>query len=65
MAGVIKKVQQTHLDELATNRDLKEMGLLMDSKLESLRSEIRINRWMLALVIAVTVLPALKALLKM
>ncbi|MBF0440247.1 MAG: hypothetical protein HQL93_14180, partial [Magnetococcales bacterium] len=47
---------KSSMDELATKSDLRELKL-------ELMAEIKLNRWMLALVVAATVLPALKTLL--
>ncbi len=56
MASAIQEVQKSNMDELATKADLRELRL-------EVMAEMRLNRWMLALVIAATVLPALKALI--
>ena len=55
MSSAIKKAQQSHLDALATKADLRELEARV-------MGELRLVKWMLALVIAVTVLPALKTL---
>ncbi|MBF0429415.1 MAG: hypothetical protein HQL94_10870 [Magnetococcales bacterium] len=52
----MRPVQKSSMDELATKSDLRELKL-------ELMAEIKLNRWMLALVVAATVLPALKTLL--
>lgn len=54
--NVVPTVQETQLKELATRGDLRELEA-------RLMGELRLNRWMLALVIAVTVLPVLKTLI--
>lgn len=56
MAAAIQEVQKSNMDELATKGDLRELRL-------EIMAEIKLNRWMLALVVAATVLPALKMLL--
>ncbi|MBF0110589.1 MAG: DUF1640 domain-containing protein [Magnetococcales bacterium] len=56
MAAAIQEVQKSNMDELATKGDLRKLRL-------EIMSEIKLNRWMLALVVAATVLPALKTLL--
>lgn len=56
MATAILDVQKSNMDELATKADLRELRL-------EVMAEMRLNRWMLALVVAATVLPALKALI--
>ncbi|MBF0178587.1 MAG: DUF1640 domain-containing protein [Magnetococcales bacterium] len=67
MAVAIQEVQKANLDELATKGDLRELKLELKSDIREVESrlmgEIRLNRWMLALVVAATVLPALKTLL--
>ena len=54
-------------DRLATKQDIVELSRELKGEIRELRLEImadiKLNRWMLALVIAATVLPALKALL--
>ena len=50
-----KKTQQSQLEELATKSDINELEL-------ELKSELKLIKWGLALVIAVTVLPVLKEL---
>lgn len=52
----IREVQDSQLQELTTKGDLREMEA-------RIMGEIRLNRWMLALIIIVVVLPALKTLL--
>ncbi|MEO5332383.1 MAG: CCDC90 family protein [Magnetococcus sp. YQC-5] len=63
MAEVQAEVFEKNLEALATKGDIAEIK----SKLRELRlevmAEMRLNRWMLALVVAATVLPALKALI--
>ncbi|MEO5353621.1 MAG: CCDC90 family protein [Magnetococcus sp. XQGC-1] len=53
-------------DRLATKQDLAELAREIKGELRELRlelmAEIKLNRWMLALVVAATVLPALKTL---
>ena len=55
MALAVKKVQEAHLDELATKGDLREFEA-------RITGQLTLVKWMLALVIAVTVIPALKTL---
>ena len=69
MAGAIKKVRQAQLETLATKGDLLELkGELkadiaeIKTDIAEIKGEIRLNRWMLVLIIAVTVLPSLKSL---
>ena len=62
MAGAIKKVQQAQLETLATKGDLLELKGELKADIAEIKWEIRLNRWMLVLIIAVTVLPSLKSL---
>ena len=66
MAAAIQEVQKTHLDGLATKGDLRELEIRLDAHIDRLETklsgEMVLIKWMLALVIAVTVLPALKTL---
>ncbi|MBF0178369.1 MAG: DUF1640 domain-containing protein [Magnetococcales bacterium] len=59
-----REIQDAQLKELATKGDLKELELRIDSKLEEelapIRTDLLLIKWMLALVITATVLPALK-----
>ncbi len=61
-----REVQDLQLKELTTKGDLRELKTELKADLRELEArimgEIRLNRWMLALVVAVTVLPALKTL---
>ncbi|MEO5329777.1 MAG: CCDC90 family protein [Magnetococcus sp. THC-1_WYH] len=63
-----------NLDDLATKADIKELEGATKANIKELEGkmrefearvmgEIRLNRWMLALIIIVTVLPALKSLI--
>lgn len=54
-SDALREVQDSQLEQLATKGDLRELEA-------RIMGEIRLNRWMLAVVIAVTVLPALKTL---
>ncbi|MEO5362874.1 MAG: CCDC90 family protein [Magnetococcus sp. DMHC-8] len=63
MAGVFKKAQDAQLQELATKGDIALLRAEMRELKLELMSEIKLNRWMLALVVASTVIPALKTLL--
>ena len=66
MAGAFKKVQDANMQELATKGDLREMELRIkgdNRELEArLTGQLVLVKWMLALVVAATVLPALKTL---
>lgn len=55
MAGAFKKAQDSQLHELATKGDLRELEA-------RLTGQLTLVKWMLALVVAATVLPALKTL---
>ncbi|MBF0339532.1 MAG: DUF1640 domain-containing protein [Magnetococcales bacterium] len=52
----IRDVQDSQLKELATKGDLRELET-------RIMAEINLVKWMLAVVVAATVLPALKSLL--
>ncbi len=66
MASAFKKVQESQLQELATKGDLRELKGELKADIRELEArmmgELTLVKWMLALVIAVTVLPALKTL---
>ena len=62
MATAIKKVQQTHLESLATKADFRELKSDLCALESCMMGELRLVKWMLALVIATTVLPAMKTL---
>ncbi|MBF0109911.1 MAG: DUF1640 domain-containing protein [Magnetococcales bacterium] len=47
---------------LATKADLKELDLTFKGELEKINGELKLIKWMLALVVVVTVIPALKSL---
>lgn len=61
------EVQRAQLEALATKGDIRELKIELKSEMRELESrimgELRLVRWMLALVIAATVLPVLKSLL--
>ncbi len=71
LARAQKKINKTNLEDLVTKRDLKEAFTdFKDSEvipirheLTEIRSDMRLMKWMLALVIITTVVPALKSLL--
>ncbi|MBF0461079.1 MAG: DUF1640 domain-containing protein [Magnetococcales bacterium] len=56
MAAAILEVQKSNLDTLATKHDLEK-------ELSPIRTDLAVIKWMLALIIIVVVLPALKTLL--
>ena len=62
----IREVQESQLKDLAVKGDLRELKLEMDNKFEKelapIRADLLLIKWMLALVITATVLPALKTL---
>ena len=69
MAVAIQEVQKSNLEELATKADIQGVKHdIQDVRREikelevDIRGELRLIKWMLALVIAVTVLPALRTL---
>ncbi|MBF0346878.1 MAG: hypothetical protein HQL81_04350 [Magnetococcales bacterium] len=55
------------MKDLAAKGDLRELKLEMDNKFEKelapIRADLLLIKWMLALVITATVLPALKTLI--
>lgn len=71
LARAQKKVNEANLEELVTKSDLKEAFTdFKDSEttpirheFSEIRSDMRLMKWMLALIIITTVVPALKALL--
>ncbi|MBF0213377.1 MAG: DUF1640 domain-containing protein [Magnetococcales bacterium] len=63
LAAVQADVLDKNLDDLATKGDIKELEGKMREFEARVMGEIRLNRWMLALIIVVTVLPALKTLI--
>ena len=54
-AEAFREAQGSSMEEIATKADLRELEV-------RLMGEMRLNRWMLVLIIAVTTLPALKTL---
>ncbi len=62
LSKALKRVGASRLDELATKRDLKEHDLAIKADISEIKGELTLIKWMLALVIAVTVLPASKTL---
>ncbi|MBF0294055.1 MAG: DUF1640 domain-containing protein [Magnetococcales bacterium] len=64
---VFKEAQDAQLRELATKGDLRELEAKLENKLEKelapIRMDLAVIKWMLALIIVVTVLPILKTLL--
>lgn len=74
LAATQADVLAKNLDDLATKADIKELEGATKANIKELEGkmrefearvmgEIRLNRWMLALIIIVTVLPALKSLI--
>lgn len=63
----LREVQEVQLKDLATKGDLRELEVRMEAKLEKelapIRADLVLVKWMLALVITATVLPALKVFL--
>jgi len=55
LARVQKQVSEANIENLATKNDLKQLEL-------SLRGELTLIKWMIALVIITTVVPVLKSL---
>ncbi|HAT50218.1 MAG: DUF1640 domain-containing protein [Nitrospirae bacterium] len=63
LAATQADVLAKNLDDLATKADIRELEGKMREFEARVMGEIRLNRWMLALIIIVTVLPALKSLI--
>ena len=66
-AEAFQEAQEAQLGDLATKGDLRELETRISGELRGLEArvngELRLIKWMLAVVVAVTVLPALKTLL--
>ncbi|MBF0271837.1 MAG: DUF1640 domain-containing protein [Magnetococcales bacterium] len=66
VVNAFKKAQDVSFKELATRGDIKELEMRMDAKFEKelapIRTDLLLIKWMLALVITATVLPALRTL---
>lgn len=58
-----KEIHSTRIDQLTTKGDLRELDLKIESRLVAIDSELKLVKWMLALIIVVTVIPILKSLL--
>ena len=68
--GAAKALSDTFTDSVATKADvdvvraeMREMEGRIDVKLEAVKGEMRLIRWMLALVIVATVIPLVRSLL--
>ena len=61
LAAQLKKVQEGSVASLATKQDLKELELRVENKLESMRGEITLLKWMMGFVLAGVVSLVLKA----
>ncbi|MBF0628278.1 MAG: DUF1640 domain-containing protein [Magnetococcales bacterium] len=59
----IKDAQNNQLQELTTKGDLRELEIRLERRMDTLNFDLRLIKWMLALVITATVLPALKTLI--
>ncbi len=51
--------------ELATKRDIERLDAKIDTRFERLDGEMRLNRWMLGVIIVAEVAPLLGKLFKM
>ncbi|MEO5339762.1 MAG: CCDC90 family protein [Magnetococcus sp. MYC-9] len=60
MSAAIQEVQRANLDGLVTKQDL---DVKLEKELSPIRTDLAVIKWMLALIIVVIVLPALKTLL--
>ena len=58
--GVAEAFAEAASDELATKADLANLERNIDVKLAELRAEIKLNRWMLGIVIAAVALPLIR-----
>ena len=58
--GVAEAFAEAASDELATKADLINLERNIDVKLAELRAEIKLNRWMLGIVIAAVALPLIR-----
>ena len=54
---MFQEAQDTHLDELSTKKDLNELRL-------EIKGELLVIKWMLALIIIVSVVPILRSWLE-
>lgn len=61
LADGLKKAQEVHLEELATRHDLKETELKIDNKLETIKGELNLIKWMIGLLLAGVVSLILKS----
>ncbi len=61
-AAALSEVFDSDLQDLATKGNLQELETRIKADMAEIKGEIRLNRWMLVLIIAVTVLPALRTL---
>lgn len=61
LVEAFRKAQEVHLEELATRYDLKELELKIDNKLEAIKGEINLIKWMMGILLAGTVSLILKA----
>ncbi len=55
VTSAIKEAQDSHVEQLATKSDIERLETKIDG-------ELKLIKWMLALIILVTVLPILKSL---
>lgn len=62
--GVTEVLKKTSEEGLATKHDLKEMELSIDNKLEVLRGEFTLLKWMLGFVLAGVLSIVIKLFLK-
>ena len=57
MTSAFQAAQDTHLDELSTKKDLNELRL-------EIKGELLVIKWMLALIIIVSMVPILRSWLE-
>ena len=58
--GVAEAFAEAASDELATKADLANLERNIDVKLAEIRADIKLNRWMLGIVIAAVALPLIR-----
>ena len=61
LTEALRKAQEVHLEELATRHDLKETELKIDNKLETIKGELNLLKWMIGVLLAGVVSLILKS----
>ena len=62
LARAQKRANEANLDSLVTKLDLHNELMPVKAEMADIRSDLRLMKWMMALVIVTTVVPALKSL---